>query len=86
MTKTINVTTEIPPNREVTITLPNDFPVGPVRLMVTATTSAEETAPSHTLGDLLNSEFFGVWRERTDIADSVDFAERLRIEGWRRGL
>jgi hypothetical protein len=60
-----------------TITLPSDFPVGPVRLMVTAT-SAEEAAPSNTLGDLLNSEFFGMWQERMDIADSVDVAERLR--------
>jgi hypothetical protein len=37
-----------------------------------------------TFGDLLNSEFFGMWRDRDDIADSVAFARHLRADGWSR--
>jgi len=39
-----------------------------------------------TLGSLLNSEFFGMWSDRTDIADSVEFARELRAQGWHRSF
>jgi hypothetical protein len=37
---------------------------------------------STTFGDLLSSEFFGMWRDRADIEDSLKFARRLRSEAW----
>jgi hypothetical protein len=82
MVKTINFTTDVPPNREVLITLPDDVPSGPADIVVVV--APRTTEKRNTLGDLLNSEFFGMWRDRTDITDSADFARRLRAEAWDR--
>ena len=82
MVKTISISTEVPPSREVRITLPEEIPLGPVELTVIV--SSGEEAAKVTLGDLLNSEFFGMWRDRSDITDSAEFARSLRDEAWRR--
>ncbi len=39
----------------------------------------------HTLGELLESEFFGMWKDREDISDSATYARHLREIAWRRG-
>ena len=82
MLKTIRVTTEITPDREVRITLPEDTPIGPAEIVVVVAPQSPQAAP--TFGDLLRSEFFGMWRDREDIVDSAEFARRLRAEGWSR--
>jgi hypothetical protein len=82
MVKTIRVTTEITPERELHITLPADTPLGPAEIVVVVAPQAARTAA--TFGDLLHSEFFGMWRDRDDLGDSVEFAGRLRAEGWSR--
>jgi hypothetical protein len=82
MFRTINLTTEVPPNREVRIQLPDDVPPGPAEIVVVIASQAP--AAGHTLGDLARSEFFGMWRDRMDINDSVEFARRLRREAWSR--
>ena len=74
--KAVSLTTEVPPNREVRITLPDDVPVGPAEIVVVVASLAP--AKVATLGDLLRSEFFGMWRDRADIGDSAEFARRLR--------
>ena len=76
MVKAVGLTTEVPPNREVRITLPDDVPVGPAEIVVVVASLAP--AKVATLGDLLRSEFFGMWRDRADIGDSAEFARRLR--------
>jgi hypothetical protein len=38
----------------------------------------------HTLGELLESEFFGMWKDREDITDSAAYARHLRETAWRR--
>ena len=76
--RTINLMTEVLPDREVRITLPADVPLGPAEIVVVVASRAGATVP--TLGDLLHSEFFGMWRDRTDIDDSVEFARRLRTD------
>ncbi len=82
MVKTINLTVNVSPEREIHITLPRDVPLG---LADIAVVIAPHTEPTHsTFGDLLNSEFFGMWRDRTDIGDSAEFAKRLREEAWSR--
>lgn len=82
MVRAVSITAEVPPNREVHITLPDDVPVGPADIVVVI---ASHTASKlNTLGDLLRSEFFGMWKDRADITDSVEFARRLRIEAWGR--
>jgi hypothetical protein len=82
MVKTLTLTTEIPANRELRITLPADIPTGRAAVVVTVSSPATSTAP--TFGDLRESEFFGMWRDRADIEDSMEFAQKLRREGWKR--
>lgn len=82
MFRTINLTTEIPPSRKVLITLPDDVPPGLADIVVVVASHA--SLAGRTLGDLARSEFFGMWRDRTDIGDSVEFVRRLRAEAWSR--
>lgn len=60
MVKTINLTTNVAPNREVRITLPTDVPLGPAEIVVVVASHA--TAVTRTLGDLLRSEFLACGR------------------------
>lgn len=83
MIRTISLTTDVSPNREVRITLPSDVPLGPTEIVVVMV-PRPSSAVAHTLGDLACSEFFGMWRDRTDIGDSAEFARRLRAEAWSR--
>ena len=82
MVKTVNLNAEIPPNRELRITLPGDVPTGPAEIVVVV--SSPPRSSVSTLGDLANSEFFGMWRDRSNIEDSFHFARRLRSESWKR--
>ena len=82
MVKTVNLSAEIPPSRELRVTLPGDVPVGPAEIVLVVS-SPTETGAS-TLGELAESEFFGMWAERQDTCDSAEFAKQLRREGWKR--
>ena len=84
MLKTITIAAEIGPDREVRITLPEDTPLGPADIVVVISSTAQP--PAQTFGDLLNSEFFGMWRDRDDIGDSAEFARQLRTSAWSRSL
>ena len=86
MVRTLNVKADVPASRELDlhITLPSDVPLGPAEIALVVSSSA--TPNLSTLGDLLNSEFFGMWRDRTDIPDSIDFARELRYQGWKRSV
>jgi hypothetical protein len=80
--RTVNLNADIPPDRELRITLPADVPVGPAEIVLVV--SSSDRSNGRTLGDFKNSEFFGMWRDRSDISDSVQFARGLRSEGWKR--
>jgi hypothetical protein len=82
MLKTITITTEIKSDREVHITLPDDTPLGPAEIVVIVSPAPSQQA--QTLGDLLQSEFFGMWQDREDIVDSAIFARQLRADAWSR--
>jgi hypothetical protein len=82
MIKTVRINTEIPPDRNVLIVFPDDVPVGPAELTVVV--SPSEKPKVTTLGDLLGSEFFGMWRDRPDISDNLEFARKLRATAWKR--
>ncbi len=82
MVKTVSFKTDVPANHEVRVTLPDDVPVGPAEFVLIVVSKG--TAATHTLGELGDSEFFGMWKDRTDIEDSADFARHLREEGWKR--
>ncbi len=50
------------------------------------TTDMEEiTCPSCPLGEILDTEFFGMWRDREDLPDSPTLARALRAQAWERG-
>ena len=80
MVKTVTLNTDIPASRELRITLPADVPTGSAAIMITV--SPIRPTDSATFDDLLTSEFFGMWRHRADMEDSVEFAQKLRSEGW----
>jgi hypothetical protein len=82
MVKTVTLNAEIPASRELRIRLPADVPTGSAEIVITVSSSGSR--PHSTFSDLLNSEFFGMWRDRADIEDSSDFARKLRSEGWNR--
>jgi hypothetical protein len=82
MLKTITVTIEIAPDRELRITLPADTPLGPAEVVVVV--SPTERRSERTFSDLLSSEFFGMWRDRDDIKDSAEFSRQHYSEAWSR--
>jgi len=82
MSKTVTLTAEIPASRELRIKLPADVPTGSAEIVVTVSSAKSFTVS--TFGDFLESEFFGMWRERAEIKDSAEFANNLRWEGWKR--
>lgn len=82
MIKSFITEIEITNSREIHITLPADVPVGPATLSVEIST--QENKRGKTLGDLLRSEFFGMWQDRTDIENGIIFAHQLRENAWKR--
>lgn len=49
-----------------------------------APSSARAKLPRPTAGDLLSSGLVGMWKDRTDIEDSVSYARLLRNRAQRR--
>ena len=84
MVTTFDLTADVSDDRKVhiTLTLPEEIPAGRVNLHITAT--PENGSEASTLGDLLHSEFFGMWKDRTDILDTDSFASELRHKAWTR--
>jgi hypothetical protein len=80
--RTVSLNADIPPDRELRITLPADVPIGPAEIVLVV--SSPGSSAARTLGDFKDSEFFGMWRDRSDIVDSLQFARELRSEGWKR--
>jgi hypothetical protein len=63
----------VTPDRKLEIELPEDTPIGEVEV---------EIRPSELTGipasDLLNSDLVGIWADRKDINDTIEFARSLR--------
>ena len=77
----LRIETELASDKQLRVQLPQDFPSGPVEVEIVA---KEESPAISTFGDLLRSEFFGMWADREDIKDSVEFAAELRRKAWKR--
>jgi hypothetical protein len=61
---------------------PVDLPVDkPLTIQVQA---AAEGVPTGTAAELANSGLFGIWKNRKDIGDSLEFARKLRKQGGTR--
>ena len=82
MVKTVTFNIDIPASRELRITLPADVPTGSAAIVIMVSPSGRSA--SATFDDLLNSEFLGMWRDRADIVDSLEFARKLRSESWNK--
>ena len=41
-------------------------------------------AGTMTVEELLNSGLVGIWKNRTDIKDNIEFARKLREKAWTR--
>jgi len=83
MVHTLRLDREIPANRRVELQFPEDVPTGEVELVVVVV--PKEVRKRSTAQDLLNSEIVGMWADRMDITDSVEFARDLREQAWKRG-
>jgi hypothetical protein len=81
--KTIACKVVIPTDRQLRIAVPDDVPLGPAEVLVVI---VPEAAPEKrgTAGDLLRSPLFGIWKDRTDIGDSVEYARKLRAKAEQR--
>jgi len=79
---TIRLSASIPANRRLELTLPADVPAGEADLVLQIRPRADRS--KSTIGDLLHSEIFGMWADRTDIPDSAEFARELRDRAWKR--
>jgi len=81
--RVVTLTTTVTSQRTLTVRVPEDIPAGPAEVIIVF---APETTPQHrsTLGDLQTSEFFGMWRDRTDMPDSPALARALREQAWKR--
>jgi hypothetical protein len=82
MVKTVTLNADIPVSRELHITLPADVPTGSAAIVIMVSPTGFSTSP--TFDDLLKSEFLGMWGDRADIEDSVEFSRKLRSEGWNK--
>lgn len=80
--KTVTFKVVIPADRHLHIVVSDDIPPGPAEVVVIA--PEVEPTRSMTAGDLLRSPLFGLWKDRTDIRDSIEFARRLRAEAEQR--
>jgi hypothetical protein len=81
--KTITCKVVIPTDRQLKIAVPEDVPPGPAEVVVVI---ASETMQEKggTAGDMLRSPLFGLWKDRTDIGDGVEYARKLRAKAEQR--
>ncbi len=82
MAHTITIRTSIPESRTIEVALPPDTPTGDAEVVITVVPDAPPRRS--TAQDLLDSEVFGMWADRTDIADSAEYARELRTRAWAR--
>lgn len=80
--KITTIRTVIPDDHRLLLDVPEDVPPGPAEVVVRP---IEAVAPARGTGaDLLASGLLGIWKDRTDITDSVKFARELRQQAEQR--
>ncbi|MBS1251646.1 MAG: hypothetical protein MAG451_00679 [Anaerolineales bacterium] len=83
--KTLTLHCEISPSREINIKVPDEVPLGPAEVVIVIASPAEAIRESAgTAGDMLQSPLFGLWADREDIGDSVEYARQLRTQAEQR--
>jgi hypothetical protein len=81
--KTIACKVVIPSDRQLHLAVPEDVPPGPAEVVLVI---APDIQPKKglTAGDLLRSPLWGIWKDRMDIGNSLEYARKLRTEAERR--
>jgi len=83
--KTLSLKSEVQANRILEIRIPEDVPLGPAEVVVVIFHEKPGVVRKPlTAGDLLRSPLFGLWKDREDIEDNIEFARRLRMEAEHR--
>ena len=80
--KSATIRAIIPPDHRLVVDVPAEIPAGPAEITVRA--AELETRMRGTGADLLVSGLFGIWKDRTDIGDGIEFARQLRQQAERR--
>jgi hypothetical protein len=81
--KTIACKVVIPSDRQLHLVVPEDVPPGPAEVVLVIVPDIQPKK-GLTAGDLLRSPLCGIWKDRTDIGDSLEYARKLRTEAeWR---
>jgi hypothetical protein len=82
---TLNIRREVQAGRRLEIQIPMDVPLGPAEVVVVIFPEKPGVAKKPlTAGDLMRSPLFGLWKDREDIGDSLEFARKLRAEAEQR--
>ncbi len=81
--KTIACKVVIPTDRQLHSSVPEDVPLGPTEVVVVIVPEAQPEKRG-TAGDLLQSPLFGIWKDRTDIGGSIEYARNLPAKAERR--
>ena len=79
--KTFTLKAVIPANGQLQIPVPEEVSPGE-EVLITLVTETQG-GKRLTAGHLLRSPLFGMWKDRTDIRDTIDFARKLRAEAER---
>lgn len=82
MTHTVRLDANVPADRRVAFTLPDDVPMDEAEFVLVVVPRAERRRS--TGRDLLDSEVFGAWKDRDDLGDSVEYAREQRAQAWKR--
>jgi hypothetical protein len=64
------------------VKLPPDLPPGKVEVEIREPQTEDTEIKGVTLGELLDSGLAGIWADRTDIPDTLEFARLLRMSAW----
>jgi hypothetical protein len=74
--KSATIKTIVPTDHRLVVQVPEEVPAGPAEVVVR---SVEAPSVGRGTGaDLLASGLFGIWENRSDITDSLEFARELR--------
>ncbi len=77
--RTISIKANIPENHKLMVDIPEDLPIGPADVVVVIVPEIGAVEKrGETAGDILKSPLLGMWKDRKDITDSLEFARKLR--------
>ena len=84
MIRLVKFKTTVTPERTLTLRVPEDVPAGSTEVIVVFAPTETASERHSTLGELRESEFFGMWGDRDDLPASSTLARTLREETWKR--